>query len=96
MGTFFAYIAPVILTIFVLLWWGKNCYNDEYGELSDAKFPTIGHGILLVAASCFPVFGIIVSLILTVVFIALRLTGQIHLKPNKFNKKFFNIDEDDV
>jgi hypothetical protein len=93
------YIIPIIIIAVLLIWWRKSCKWNEYGLFTDDKkvnFPTIGHNIILIALSFIPIFGLIEAIVIVAIYVALRVTGEIELKPTKFNKKFFNIDENDV
>lgn len=93
------YVVPIIVLIIFLIWWRKSCRWNEYGVFTydkKTKFPTLGHNIILIALSFIPIFGLIEAIVIVAIYVALRVTGEIELKPTKFNKKFFNIDEDDV
>lgn len=89
------YIIPIIIVAVLLIWWRKSCKWDEYGLFTHdkkVKFPTLGHNIILIALSFIPIFGLIEAIVIVAIYIALRVTGEIELKPTKFNKKFFNVE----
>ena len=72
---------PAIFTMFLLLFWRYCC---------ETKFPALGHFIIIVLFSFLPVLNWAIFIILIVVYSAGRLTGNISLRKNKFNKIFFN------
>lgn len=81
----------IILNILFLVWWGKGCEWD-YGH---SKFPTKGHALLLIIASCVPILNILIFIGLLVAYLVGRIEGDLVLKENKFNKFWFGVGDDD-
>lgn len=87
MATLLVYVIPIVFIFFFLIWWKKMCVWDY----SNYNFPTLGHGILIFLLSFIPIFGLIEALILIIVYIVNRTNGDLELKENNFNKKFFDV-----
>lgn len=86
-STFLVYWLPIIVTFILLIWMRYFCKKRYDGS----NFPTIGHIIIVTAATFIPIFGIIVSLFVLGFYIAWRVEGDLELKPNKFNRFFFDV-----
>ena len=60
-------------------------------DYSTVGFPSLGHSIILFLVSFVPVLGLIEAIVLLIVYIIARFEGDLELKENKFNKKFFDV-----
>ena len=93
MDNFWNYVliyGPVVVNFIILVWW-RYCCTSEFKY----KFPTKGHILLFALLSFIPILGIIIMCILVAFYIGLRAVEDLHLKPNKFNKFWFDIEEDE-
>ena len=87
----FTYYLPIVLNIIFLIWWRTNCK----WEFDNTKFPTKGHIVILSLLGLIPIWGLIQLIVLVIVYGAHRLTGDIVLKDTKFNRRWFDVDEED-
>jgi len=89
-GDLLFWFIPVLLNLLILLWIRCGCEVDTR-ELY--KFPSRGHIILLTLISFVPVVGALEFIVWLGVYISFRIEGNLTLKANKFNKYWFEIDE---
>lgn len=82
-------LGPALIDFIILIWWRYSCTSDF-----TIKFPTKGHILLCTLISLIPILGIIISCLLLGSYIGFRVTGNIHLKPNKFNKFWFDVEDE--
>ena len=81
------YFASIVLTLILLLWWRIGCESSKI-------HPGRGHVLILFLLSFAPIYNTIQLIVLVMMFIACRLEGVITLKPNKFNKFWFDKKEE--
>ena len=77
------YATVIALTIIILLWWRLGC-------TSHFKFPTRGHVLLLFIGSFIPIYNISQIVVIICFYFGLRISGELELKKNKFNKFWFD------
>ena len=77
-----------ILDILILVWWRCSC---EWTD-GETKFPTRGHVLLFSILALCPIVNLILLPVLAGVYIGLRVSDDIKLKKNKFNKYWFDIE----
>lgn len=85
----FIFFAVILINILILIWWEKGCKWE-----TDCKFPTRGHSLLIIIASCVPILNIVLLTTLIIVYISNRYCGYLILKENKFNKFWFGVGDD--
>lgn len=90
-GDLVFWFLPVLLNFLILLWIRLGCEVDTR-ELH--KFPSRGHIVIFTLLSFVPMLGAIEFLVWLGLYIAFRLEGSVQLKRNKFNKYWFEVDED--
>ena len=90
-GDLFFWFVPVLLNLLILLWIRLGCEVDTR-ELH--KFPSRGHIVIFTLLSFVPMLGAIEFLVWLGIYIAFRIEGSITLKVNKFNKYWFDVDEE--
>ena len=88
---FLFWVIPFILNVILLTWWR---YNTEW-EDEDIKFPTRGHYVLLVILATVPILSLFEIGILGGIYGVHRSDDDILLKKNKFNKYWFDVDDED-
>lgn len=88
-GTIFFYFTPILLGTLLLIFW-RNI------TIHEANFPTRFHIFLYFILSFVPVVGFILWLIVTVLYLALRIAGDIDIKPNKFTQFWFDKKNEEV
>lgn len=88
--TFWIYVLPIILNVILLIWWRYNCEWDY----STWKFPTRGHIVITFLVSLIPIIGLLLTLFLYIFYIMNRSDHYLYLKKNKFNKFWFDVDDD--
>jgi len=81
-------VLPGLVLLIMLLWIRYSC-------IKKSTFPTLGHLILLTLLGFVPFLGMMLALFIVAFYIGLRLTGDIGLKPTKFNKIFFDIKDNE-
>ena len=84
------YFATIFLCILLLIWWRTGC---EWDKFSDVKFPTRGHSLLIIIASIVPILNICLLVGLIIIYIVNRTEDELHLKKNKFNKFWFDVED---
>lgn len=77
------------INFITLIWWRYSCISDF-----TIKFPTKGHILLCTLISLIPILGIIITCVIIGIYIGLRFAGDIHLKPNKFNRFWFDVKDE--
>lgn len=88
MITLFFIIA--ILNIIFLIWWRTG---TEW-KCTNIKFPTRGHIVIIGITSFVPIANAILFAIIIGLYIGARESGDLKLKHNKFNKYWFDIDDE--
>ena len=84
LGSYFlGYFLPVIISVLILVWIRTSCDTES-------NFPTRGHAIILSLTSLIPILNWIEAAILIGIYISGRVSGNITLKDNEFNKFFFD------
>ena len=90
-GDVFFWFVPVLLNLLILLWCRLGC---EIDTSTLHKFPSKGHIVIFTLLSFVPMLGIIEFCVWLVLYITFRLEGSVQLKRNKFNKYWFEVDEE--
>lgn len=90
-GDVFFWFVPVLLNLLILLWCRLGC---EIDTRTLYKFPSKGHIVIFTLLSFVPMLGIIEFCVWLVLYITFRLEGSVQLKRNKFNKYWFEVDEE--
>lgn len=84
-------LVPFICTLLLLVFW-RYCTTWGYMK-EDRKFPTLFHVVVLSLISLTPIVGMVIFGVLLSVYAVNRIDGDIKIKPNKFSKFWFDIDE---
>ena len=87
------YFVSLVLNIILLVWWRCSC--EWCGFHHGIHFPTRGHTLILILIALIPIINIIELTVLAGVYIGMRLTEQLVLKENKFNKFWFDIGKEE-
>lgn len=90
-GDLFFWFVPVLLNLLILLWCRLGC---EIDTRTLHKFPSRGHIVIFTLLSFVPMLGAIEFCVWLGLYIAFRLEGSVQLKRNKFNKYWFEVDEE--
>lgn len=85
-------LVPFICTLLLLVFW-RYCTTWKGYMKEDRKFPTLFHVVFLSLASLTPIVGIVIFSVLLAIYAVNRIDGDIKIKPNKFSKFWFDIDE---
>lgn len=89
-GDLLFWIIPILLNLFILLWWRYNCENDSTYLY---RFPSRGYIVIFILLSIIPIVGAIEFCIFMALYISFRIGGYIKLKNNKFNNFWFDVNE---
>lgn len=89
--TFFFWVLPFTLNFILLTWWRYNTeWDDNY-----TTFPSRGHYLLLLILAAVPIISWFEFVALCVIYCVHRSEDEILLKKNKFNKYWFDVDDED-